>query len=92
MEYRWKVESFLGCFCHSIWSWRNKENHDHFVRLNEPAVFDANLVRDYGNTELVANKVIRPYKVVRLITWKPPSTRWEDGRACCGGIWDSNGE
>ncbi|KAK2459136.1 TMV resistance protein N [Trifolium repens] len=96
--------SFWAQACHSLWYWRNKENHvDNFFRPSEPIQFIKKRTNDY-RLACKADRVIHLVpKTVRQVKWLPPVDGWvalntdgagkdEENHGCGGLIRGRSGE
>ncbi|GAU10806.1 hypothetical protein TSUD_425900, partial [Trifolium subterraneum] len=83
--------------CHSLWSWRNKEEHEEsFIRPYNPAQVIMQKAVEYDSAARNTKVVTGREKVVTLIRWIPPKASFvklnTDGAyrknqiAGCGGV------
>lgn len=59
--------------CHSLWFWRNKEEHiEDFVRLFNPSLQISVWLEEYGEALKMNNRAIGTNKEIRFVKWDPP--------------------
>jgi ribonuclease HI len=95
----WSV--YWAVACHSLWFWRNKENHEEgFIRPYNPAQAIMKQATEYDLASNNARIVTGKEKTISLIKWSPPKIAFvklnTDG-ACrqnqiagCGGVIRGN--
>ncbi|PNY00647.1 ribonuclease H [Trifolium pratense] len=63
--------------CYSLWTWRNKEQHDeNFLRPHQPVPFVLQRSREYFNAvQTTKVTTMKPHRTV-WVGWKPPGAGW----------------
>jgi ribonuclease HI len=89
--------AYWAIACHSLWFWRNKENHEEgFIRPHNPAHHVMTTAMEYAAAAQNTKVVKESEKVVTLVKWNPPKAPFvklntdgaykQDHIAGCGGV------